>query len=403
MPADTRPNAPALEDLYAGRAQHLKGEQIWPNSQTDVISLSYGFAAPEKFPTDALLAATAEVLAEDTDGALNYGNSYIGLSELVAARLRGHGAHAIQADNVLLTYGSSQVLGLLSQVFVDPGDVVFVEGPTFMGAVRNFIAGGAELVTIPVDEDGISVDVLEQELREHARRGIRPKFLYTIPTFQNPSGTDLTLERRRRVVQLAAEYGVLVVEDDAYGDLRFEGRALPRLAALDTDGWVLHVGTFSKVLAPGIRMGWAAGPRAVIERLQHFKIEGSSGPYQTRVVERFSADGKLDAHIQELIACYRHKRDIMLDAIKSEFPDDVIAPKPNGGFFIWAKLPDDISATALAKKAVENGVAFVPGTGFYANGQGDDAIRLAFSYQSEERIADGITRIGKAIRALRGS
>jgi 2-aminoadipate transaminase len=367
-----------------------------------VISLSYGFAAPEMFPTDALLAASAEVLAEDADGALNYGNSYAGLLEMVAARLRRQGAQ-IQAENVLITYGSSQVLALLPQVFVDPGDVVMVEGPSFMGAVRHFVASGAQLVTIPVDDDGIDVDALEQSLRDHASRGIRPKFIYTIPTFQNPSGTDLTLARRKRLVQLAAEYGVLVVEDDAYGELRFAGDPLPRLAALDTAGWVLHVGTFSKILAPGIRMGWAAGPRAVIERLQHFKLEGSSGPYQTRVVERFCADGKLDAHIKVLIAGYRHKRDVMMAAIRNEFPEDIIAPQPHGGFFVWARLPEDLSATALAMKSAENGVAFVPGTGFFANGQGDNALRLAFSYQSEERIVEAIERIGRAIRALRGS
>jgi 2-aminoadipate transaminase len=401
MATDMSPPAPALEDLFAGRAQHIKGEQIWPNSQSGMISLSYGFAAPEMFPTDALLAASAEVLAEDPDGALNYGNSYAGLVEFVAARLRSRGASAVQAENVLLTYGSSQVLALLPQVFVDPGDVVFIEGPTFMGAVRNFQMGGAQLVTIPVDDDGMDVDALEQQLRDHVRRGVRPKFIYTIPTFQNPSGTDLTLARRRRLVQLAAEYGVLVVEDDAYGDLRFEGDALPRLVALDSDGWVLHVGTFSKVLAPGIRMGWAAGPRAVIERLQHFKLEGSSGPYQTRVVERFAADGKLDAHIRELIGCYHRKRDVMLDAIGREFPADVIAPRPNGGFFVWARLPADLSATALAKRSAENGVAFVPGTGFFANGQGDDAMRLAFSYQSEANIVEAIGRIGQAMRSLR--
>lgn len=391
---------PVLSDLFAARAKSIGPGQIWPDGPQGVISLSYGFAGPEMFPVEALTTATAEVLAEDTDGALNYGQSYAGLVEFVAARLRSQGTQT-QFDNVLLTYGSSQVLALLPQILVDPGDVVIVEGPTFMGAVKNFLLGGAKLITIPVDQDGMDLDLLEQTLRDLASQNIRPKFIYTIPTFQNPSGTDMPLARRKRLVGLAAQYGVLIVEDDAYGDLRFEGESKPRLAALDTEGWVLHVGTFSKIVAPGIRMGWAAGPKAVIERLSHFKLEGSSGPFQTRLVERFCADGRLDAHIKLLNAGYRKKRDLMLATIAREFPSDVIAPKPDGGFFIWAKLPEGLSARTIAKKAEELGVAFVPGTGFYANGQGDDAMRLAFSYQSEERIIDGITRLGQAIKAVR--
>ena len=213
----------------------------------------------------------------------------------------------------------------------------------------------------------------------------------------------MTLERRQRLVKLAEEYEVLVVEDDAYGDLRFEGTPLPRLAALDREGWVLHVGTFSKIIAPGLRMGWAAGPQPLIDRLSYFKVEGSSGPYVTRLVERFAADGKLDQHIHALNVNYARKRDLMLKTIHAEFPKDVIVPVPDGGFFIWPTLPADIPAKALAAKAEQLGVTIVPGTGFYANGQGNDHIRLAFSYQSDANIVEGITRIGQAMRAMRGT
>lgn len=401
MSADATHSRPMLADLFAARAKELRPAQIWPDGPSDAITLSYGFAGPEMFPVETLAAVTAEVLAEDTDGALNYGPSYPGLVKLVSDRLSTRGAH-LKPENVLITYGSSQVLALLPQVMVDPGDIVIVEGPTFMGAVRNFMIGGAKLITVPVNQDGMDLDILEQTLRDLAAKDVRPKFIYTIPTFQNPSGTDMPLAHRRRLVALAAEYGVLIVEDDAYGDLRFEGDPLPRLAALDTEGWVLHVGTFSKILAPGVRMGWAAGPKAVIDRLASYKVEGASGPLMTRVVERFCADGRLDAHIKVLNAGYRKKRDLMLETIRREFPEDVSAPKPDGGFFIWAKLPAGMSAAVVAKKAEEYGVLFVPGTGFYANGQGDDAMRLAFSYQSEERIVEGITRLGKALKAVRG-
>lgn len=391
----------ALDKLFATRAQKLGPAQIWPDSPDNTISLAYGFADPEMFPVDALQAASAEVLAEDTDGALNYGLSYAGLVKLVRERLNAQG-FPVTDDQVLLTYGSSQVLALLPQVLVNPGDVVIVEGPTFMGAVKNFMIGGAKLVTVPVDQDGMDVEALEDILRDHRARGIQPKFIYTIPTFQNPSGSDMTLERRQRLVQLAAEYEVLVVEDDAYGDLRFGGTPLPRLAALDREGWVLHVGTFSKIIAPGLRMGWAAGPQVLIDRLNYFKVEGSSGPYLTRLVERFAADGKLDEHIRALNTNYERKRDLMLKAIHAEFPADILVPVPHGGFFIWPKLPADLPAQALAAKAVECGVTFVPGTGFFANGQGNDYIRLAFSYQSDVNIVEAISRIGAAMRALRG-
>ena len=261
------------------------------------------------------------------------------------------------------------------------------------------IAAGAQLVTAPTDDQGLDVDALEQILRDLRARGVRPKFLYTIPTYHNPTGTLLPLERRRRLVALAAEYGLLVVEDDAYGELRFEGEPATRLAALDEEGWVLHVGTFSKILAPGVRMGFACGRPELIQRLQMFKLEGGQ-PFFSRVVERYCADGRLDAHIRELNVLYRRKRDLMLEAMRRELPAGWSAAVPQGGFFIWCRLPEGMSAEALLKQAEAAGVTFVPGTQFFANGQGDDAIRLAFSFQSEERIAEGIARLGAAMRAL---
>jgi 2-aminoadipate transaminase len=266
-----------------------------------------------------------------------------------------------------------------------------------MGAVRYFSAAGARLVTVPTDEQGLDVDALEEILREHRARGVRPKFLYAIPTYQNPTGTLMPLERRTRLLALAAEYGVLVVEDDAYGELGFEGERLPSLASLDQEGWVLHVSTFSKILAPGVRVGFAMGRPELIGRLAQFKIEGGR-PFVSRLVERFCADGRLDAHIRELNVLYRRKRDVMLEAMERELPAGWSATRPQGGFFIWCRLPEGMSATALLDAA--EGVAFEPGTRFFANGQGDDALRLAFSYQSEERIVEGIRRLGDAMRRL---
>jgi 2-aminoadipate transaminase len=390
-----------LHDLFAARVRDVPPPLYGPAPTRGgkLISFSYGLADPDLFPREDLLAATAAVLDQDAAEALNYGPSFPGLREQIVARLRAQGVEA-DDENVLVSYGSGQILGLLPQIFVDPGDTVLIEGPSFMGAVRHFADAGARLVTVPTDEHGMDVDALEQLLRDLRRQNIRPKFIYSIPTFQNPTGTTMPLARRQRLIALGAEYGVVIVEDDAYGDLRFEGQPVPHLAALDQDGWVIRLGTFSKILAPGIRMGWAYARPEVIQRLDYVKAEGSSGPFMTRVVARYCADGRLDAHIQELIALYRHKRDVMLDAIGREFPPEVAALRPDGGFFIWCKLPPGMSARALAPLAEARGAIFMPGARCFADGQGDDAIRLAFSFLPVAEIEAGIARIGAAMREL---
>jgi 2-aminoadipate transaminase len=387
-----------LNELFTERAQQVESQMHWPN-QPKRITFSYGFADPELFPREQLVAAADAVLADDIDGALNYGPSYAGLRTVVADRLRRHGVEADE-ENILLTYGSGQAIGLLPYVFVNPGDTVIIEGPTFMGAVMEFRAAGAQIVTAPVDASGLNVDMLEETLRDLRRQHIRPKFIYTIPTFQNPSGTTLPLERRQRLVALAEEYGVVVVEDDAYGDLRFEGEALPSLAALDQSGWVLNLGTFSKILAPGIRQGWAYGSPEIIRRLEMFKVEGSSGPFMTRLVARFSANGQLERHIAALCAHYHHKRDVMLAAIQQHFPQEVRYVVPQGGFFFWCELPQGMSATALQQRAEQLGATFTCGTRCFADGQGDNAIRLAFSYLPVEQIERGIAMIGAAMQSV---
>jgi 2-aminoadipate transaminase len=391
-----------LHDLFAERARHVPPPMYGPAPVRNgtLISFSYGLADPDLFPREDLLAATAAVLAEDAADALNYGPSYPGLRGQIIERLRAQHIEA-EMENVIVTYGSSQILGLLPQVFVEPGDTVLIEGPSFMGAVRHFSDAGARLITVPTDTQGMNIDALESILRDLRRQNIRPKFIYSIPTFQNPTGTTMPLERRTRLLELASEFGGLVVEDDAYGDLRFEGQPVPHLAALDRDGWVLRLGTFSKILAPGLRLGWAYGHPDVIQRFNFMKSEGSSGPFITRVVARYSAEGRLEAHIKKLSEHYRHKRDVMQAAIARHFPSDVQALHPEGGFFLWCKLPADLSATTLARATEEQGVVVMPGTRCFADGQGDDAIRLAFSFLSVADIEEGIARIGQCMHDLR--
>ncbi|WP_099813151.1 MULTISPECIES: PLP-dependent aminotransferase family protein [unclassified Synechococcus] len=395
---------PLLETLFARRAQAVipppVGAEI-AGAVPVVTSFTFGLADPRLFPKADLARATAEVLAEDGDAALNYGGTFAGLIEVVQQLMRARGVEA-QPENLLIGYGSGQILGLLPQVFVEPGDVVIVEGPTFMGAVSRFAAAGARLISIPVDGEGMVVDRLEEVLRELARQGIPPRFIYTIPTFHNPRGCTLSWPRRQKLLQLAAEYGVVVVEDEAYYDLRFVGDPLPSLAALDKEGWVLHVGTFSKIVAPGVRVGWACGHPEIIRRLEMFRSEGSLGPFLGRVVARYCGEGRLESHIQLLIRRYREKCHLMLEAIAQCFPPEVKVEAPGGGFFIWCELPPPLSANTLLSATRALGVTFLPGTHCFADGQGDHALRLAFSYQPEERILSGIQILGEQLYKLMG-
>jgi DNA-binding transcriptional MocR family regulator len=391
-----------LDGLYAARAREARVIGHWPDSPEGTISLAYGFAAPEKFPTDGLVAATAEVLAEDAPRALNYGPTYPGLVRLIAGRLQARGIES-SAERVLVTHGSSQAIGLLARVFLDPGDVVLIEGPTFLGAVNSFREAGARLVTVNIDGEGLDPAVLEATLEALQRAGTPAKLLYTIPTFHNPSGTTMPLERRERLLALAAVHNLRILEDDAYGELYFGAPPPPSLASLDRAGVVVYIGTFSKILAPGVRIGFAHARPEIIERLVMFKIEGGNGPYLTRVVERYCADGRLDEHITGLRQVYRQKAHVMFDALERELGDILQYRKPAGGFFIWGRLGYGIGAQALLHAGQRLGVTFVPGSGFYADGQGSDTIRLAFSLQAESSIVEGIRRLGMAARQVRAA
>ena len=391
-----------LESLFASRVREVvpplfgaAGEPVRP-----LISLAYGLADPELFPRAELMAAAAEVLAYEAADSLNYALSYPGLTDQIVERLRAEGV-AAQPEHVLVGYGSGQILALLPEIFVEPGDTVIIEAPSFLGAVRRFVQSGARLINIPVDEHGMNVGLLADTLRELAADGRRPKFIYTIPTFHNPTGVTLSLERRRQLVTLAAEYGVPVVEDDAYIDLRFAGEPLPSLAALDQEGWVIRVGTYSKILAPGLRIGWVHARREIIDRLLMVKAEGTTGPFITRVVARFCENGRLERHIAMLRQHYAAKCAAMAAAIRQHFPAEASFVMPAGGFFIWVKLPQGVSARALLEAARARGAEFLAGTAcFVDRAQGEHAMRLAFSFQSISRIEEAIAIIGAAFADL---
>lgn len=370
-----------------------------PDETDDTISLAYGDADPALFPVQPLITAVDAMLTGNLDISLNYAPAYAGLVALVRERMARQNV-SLATNEIMLANGSSQILSLLPQIMCDVGDVIIIEGPSFLGAVETFFNCGLTIETIPVRDDGMDLDILDATLARLASQGIRAKFIYTIPTFQNPTGSLMPLANRQRLVALAAQYGVLIVEDDAYGDLHFDNAIPPKLIALDAT-WVLYVGTFSKILAPGVRMAWACGPAGVIKRLNRFKTEGSNGPFMTRLVAQVAADGWLDQHIDILNAHYAQKCQIMLDTIAQTFPSDVRYNIPQGGFFVYVYLPDDLPVSRLLPSAIANGVSFLPGTTCYADGQGTHEMRLAFSFQSCERIIDGIQRLGATMHQLR--
>jgi 2-aminoadipate transaminase len=306
----------------------------------------------------------------------------------------------VGAAELIVTTGGQQALDLLCRVLVDPGDAVLAEGPTYPGAVPVFAACGADVRHVAVDAEGIRLDLLADAVERLAREGRSAKFLYVIPTFQNPAGTTMSLERRRQVVRFAQEHDLLVVEDEPYARLRFEGDALPSLRSLDATGRVLYVGTVSKVFAPGVRVGWVHAPHQILHRVNLAK-QGSdlcTSTFAQLLALRFLRHARRDEVLQRMQQLYRARRDAMVTAIEANLPDAAFAI-PAGGLFLWATLADGLDTTDLLAAALERDVAFVPGVAAYADGrQGASSMRLNFSACDEERIAEGIGRIGGVVR-----
>ncbi len=282
---------------------------------------------------------------------------------------------------------------------VDPGDIVICEAPTYPGAVPVFCSYQAEVVQIEVDEDGMRIDLLEELLEKLGREGRRPKFVYTVPSFQNPAGVTMSLERRARLVELAAHHEMLLVEDNPYGQLRYEGEPLPPLYQLDGGDFVIYLGTFSKILSPGIRLGWAVAPPPVMEKIVLGKqaTDLCTSTMTQYFVREYFAEGRWRDYVEDLVGIYRRRRDTMLEALREHFPAEATWTEPQGGLFIWATLPDYIDTGDLLAKALRADVAFVPGAAAYVDGRGASSMRLNFSGVGEDEIREGVRRIGKVI------
>jgi 2-aminoadipate transaminase len=392
------------QQQYAHRAEGMRASDIREilkvTAQPDVISLAGGLPAPELFPIDEYRRAFEWVLESDGAVALQYGPSegYRPLRTYLAERLTGFGMRCT-ADDILITNGSQQALDLIGKIMLDPDDVVVVEKPTYLGALQAFNQYQASYVVVPMDEDGMRVDELEPLLARPLPTGRRVKFIYAIPNFQNPTGRSLSLPRRKRLVEMASHYGVPIVEDDPYGELRYEGERLPTLKSLDTTGSVIYLGTFSKILAPGLRLGWVVTSPEAMEVLLHGKQPADlhTGMIQQMATYEVCRSGFVDGHVEQVKAFYKERRDVMLDALEEHFPRQAHFTHPAGGLFVWAELPRHVDTRELLVDAVQDRVAFVPGQGFHPDNTGTNTMRLNFSNVPPEQLREGVRRLGTAI------
>jgi 2-aminoadipate transaminase len=390
--------------LFASRTKVMKSSAMRDlmavTARPEVISLAGGLPDTSTFPPDTFAAVAQRIASESCAKALQYGPTE-GLDETKACIAEVMAAEGMRADpeDVLVTTGGQQVLDLVTKTLIDPGDVVIAEGPTYPGAVPVFSSYQAEVVQIDMDADGMRVDLLEEALDRLDREGRRPKFIYTVPSFQNPAGVTMSEPRRRRLVEVAHRQELLVLEDNPYGLLRYEGDPPSPLLAIDGGVYVMYLGTFSKILSPGIRLGWVVAPPPVLEKINLGKqaTDLCTSTLSQLMVQAYFAEGHWRDYVDSLTEIYRARRDTMLDALADHFPPQAQWTHPSGGLFIWATLPEFIDTTDLLARALRENVAFVPGEAAFLDGRGRNAMRLNYSGSDEDSIREGIRRIGEVI------
>lgn len=409
-------NAPLTtpwDQRYAQRTQRMGSSAIREllklTEKPDIISFAGGLPAPEVFPVEQIMQATQTVLAQHGAQALQYSTTegYLPLREMIARHTSRFGLQ-VTADNILITSGSQQALDLLGKIFINRGDRILVEAPTYLGAMQAWNAYGAEYIPVESDDDGMKIEALEEALR------IGPKFIYVLPNFQNPTGTTMALERRKHLIELADRYGVPIIEDDPYGQLRFEGEHLPAVVVLDAQyrdsgsaaysGNVIYLSTFSKILAPGLRLAWVVAPTNVIRKLVQAKqgADLHTATLNQMVAYETARGGFVDQHVRFIRQVYCERRDLMLKLMEETFPKGVRWTRPEGGLFLWITLPENLNAADVLKVAVERKVAFVPGAPFFPDGRGHNTMRMNFSNAKPENIEIGIRRLAEVLHEMIG-
>jgi len=389
---------------YAKRTNRMKASAIREllklTERPEVISFGGGMPAPEIFPVEEVGKACDRILKNFSDKALQYGTTegYNPLREMLARDAKKRGL-SCDIDNIIITSGSQQALDLLGKVFINPGDKILVENPTYLGTLQAWNSYECDYVTVKSDDFGILPDSLEEELKK------KPKLLYVIPNFQNPTGISFTLERRKKVVELADKYGVPIIEDDPYGRLRYDGVDIPSIAQLDSEmrgqtnsqynGNVIYLSTFSKILAPGIRLAWVIGPVEAVSKMAQAKqgVDLNTSTFNQLIAYEVGKDGFIDKHLEVIKRVYHERRDVMLDAMVEHFPQTIKWTHPEGGLFLWATLPEGNDTAKLMVEALKENVAYVPGGSFHPLGGGDNTMRLNFSFSNPQTINEGIGRL----------
>jgi len=371
--------------------------------KSGIISFAGGLPAPETFPTRDLEEITTEVLQKDGASALQYGTTEGDnlLRELLVERYRKQGLD-INIGNLIITTASQQALDLIPKIFINPGDKIIVELPSYLGAISAFKSYGAEMVGIDMDKDGMRSDLLEKTLSDMQAKGEKPKFIYIIPDFQNPTGITMPESRRIEIIAIAKKYDLLIVEDSPYREVRFEGTPQKTMYELDGTGQVILLGTFSKVFVPGFRLGWVIAHEDVVDRIVTAKqsTDLCTSPFIQKITARYMQKGYFEKNMNNIIAPYRTKRDIMLQALRDYMPAGVTWTEPEGGLFLFLSLPEGMDAEELFHIAIEENVAFVLGTVFYSDNTGKNTMRLNFSFPSNEQNREGVRRLSVAIQKL---
>lgn len=384
---------------YSRRAIMMKSsvirETLKITQKPGIISFGGGLPAPELFPKEELAEAAQKVIREQGENALQYSTTegYPPLREFIAQRMEKFGIK-VSPDEIMITAGSQQGLDMCGRVFLDWGDSVVTARPTYLGAIQAFNAYFPKYVTLPSDDDGMTVDGLKEILETH-----NPRMIYLVPTFQNPDGRTIPIHRRERIIELARTYGVPIIEDDPYSELTYEGTIPTPMKALAPDD-VIMLGTFSKLLAPGLRIGWLIAPPGVIDKFVRMK-QGADLHTNTLaqfIIYEFVKDGRLDEHLAKVRELYAKRLKVMIEAMEHYFPPEVKFTRPKGGMFLWVELPEKVNTTELLPKAVEKNVAYIPGSAFYPDGGGHNTMRLNYSKPTEAEIEEGIKRLAEVFK-----
>ncbi|MHB0866890.1 MAG: aminotransferase-like domain-containing protein [Thermoleophilia bacterium] len=402
----TRIDFDKYEDFYAKRTAGMRSsvmrDLMAVVAMPDVITLAGGLPSTESFPAKVLAQVTHEVAMKSSAAALQYGPTE-GLDETKRNIIKVMAAENTLADidNIIVTTGGQQAIDLVCRILIDPGDIVIAEAPTYPGAIPSLCSFEADVIQIPLDNDGMRTDLLRTEIERLIKAGTKPKFIYTIPDFHNPAGVSLSLKRRLEMVAMAKEYELIILEDNPYGQLRFEGEHLPTLYSLDDDNNVIYISTFSKIISPGIRLGWLVAPTPILQKVNMGKQAADLCPstLAQMIVNQYFHDARWQDYVEKVTAVYHKRRDAMLAALEEHFPPEATWTHPQGGFYVWVTLPEYLDTADLLALAIEEQkVAFVPGSGAWIDGSGKHHMRLSFSGVSEEKITEGIKRLAKVIK-----